>query len=89
MFDFRRITLFSLEKCLSKHKMTIFSKTLRGAMTLWPPTGYTYERSSCFVRNCKLQRNECKCSGEVKTFVILQSCSGDMFVGFVLMELLQ
>jgi len=26
MFDFRRITLFCLEKRLSKHKMTIFSK---------------------------------------------------------------
>jgi len=25
MFDFRRITLFCLEKRLSKHKMTIFS----------------------------------------------------------------
>ena len=28
MFDFRRMTLFCLEKRLSKHKMTIFSKTL-------------------------------------------------------------
>ena len=28
MFDFRQITLFSLEKRLSKHKMTIFSKNL-------------------------------------------------------------
>jgi len=26
MFDFRRITLFCLEKRLSKHKMTMFSK---------------------------------------------------------------
>ena len=31
MFDFRRITLFCLEKRLSKHKMTIFSKNLRGS----------------------------------------------------------
>jgi len=31
MFDFRRITLFCLEKRLSKHKITIFSKNLRGA----------------------------------------------------------
>jgi len=30
MFDLRRITLFSLEKRLSKHKMTIFSKNLGG-----------------------------------------------------------
>jgi len=32
MFDFSQITLFSLEKRLSKHKMTIFSKNLGGAM---------------------------------------------------------
>ena len=30
MFDFRRIKQFCLEKRLSKHKMTIFSKPLRG-----------------------------------------------------------
>jgi len=28
MFDFRRITLFRLEKRLLKHKMAIFSKNL-------------------------------------------------------------
>jgi len=27
VYDFRRITLFYLEKRLSKHKMTIFSKS--------------------------------------------------------------
>jgi len=31
MFDVSRITLFCLEKCLSKHKMTIFSKHFGGA----------------------------------------------------------
>jgi len=36
MFNFRRITLFSLEKRLSKHKMTIFSKRCR-PRPLWPP----------------------------------------------------
>jgi len=36
MFDFRRITLFCLEKRLSKHKMTMLSKNL-GAWLLWPP----------------------------------------------------
>jgi len=36
-FDFRRITLFCLEKRLSKHKMTIFSKNLGGPWPLWPP----------------------------------------------------
>ena len=30
MFDFRQITLFCLEKSLSKHEMTIFSKILGG-----------------------------------------------------------
>ena len=33
MFNFRRITLFCLEKRLSKHKMTLFG----GAWLLWPP----------------------------------------------------
>jgi len=37
MFDFRRITLFHLEKRLSKHKMTIFSKNFGGAQPLWTP----------------------------------------------------
>jgi len=37
MFDFRRITVFCLEKRLSKHKMTIFSKNLGGPCPLWPP----------------------------------------------------
>jgi len=36
MFNFRRIILFSLEKRLSKHKMTIVSKNL-GGMTPFPP----------------------------------------------------
>jgi len=36
MFDFRRITLFCLEKCLSKHKMIIFSKNL-GENGPFPP----------------------------------------------------
>jgi len=42
VYDFMRITLFSLEKRLSKHKMTIFSKNLVGAWPLWPPSGYAY-----------------------------------------------
>jgi len=37
MFDSRRITLFCLEKRLSKHKMTIFSKNFVGVWPLWPP----------------------------------------------------
>jgi len=45
MFAFRRITLFCLEKCLSKHKMTIFSKTLGGMAPLAPP-GYVYVHTS-------------------------------------------
>jgi len=36
MLDFRRIALFCLEKRLSKHKMTIFSKNLGGAWPLCP-----------------------------------------------------
>jgi len=37
MFDFRRITLFWLEKRLSKHKMTMFSKNLGVGMAPLPP----------------------------------------------------
>jgi len=37
MFDFRRMTLFCLEKRLSKHKMTIFSKNLEGVMVPFVP----------------------------------------------------
>ena len=36
-FDFRRITLFCLEKRLSEHKMTIFSKKLGGHGPFAPP----------------------------------------------------
>ena len=42
MFDFGRITLFCLEKRLSKHKMTICSKNLSGAMAPLVPPGYVY-----------------------------------------------
>jgi len=41
MFHFRRITLFCLEKRLSKLKMTIFSKNFLGEWPLYPP-GYAY-----------------------------------------------
>jgi len=41
MFDFRRITLFCLEKTLSKHKMTMFSKNFGGHGPFGPP-GYAY-----------------------------------------------
>jgi len=37
MLDFRRITLFCLEKRISRHKMAIFSKTFGGPRSLWPP----------------------------------------------------
>jgi len=41
IFDFRRITLFCLEKCLSKHKMTICSKNWGGHSPFGPPR-YAY-----------------------------------------------
>jgi len=36
MFDLRRITLFCLEKRLSKHNIAIFSKNLGRAWPRWP-----------------------------------------------------
>jgi len=41
MFDFRQITLFCLEKRLSKHKVTIYSKKFWGHGPFDPP-GYAY-----------------------------------------------
>ena len=41
MLDFRRITLFCLEKRFSKHKMTMFSKIWRGHGPFGRP-GYAY-----------------------------------------------
>ena len=46
MFDFRRTTLFCLEKRLSKHKMTICSKNLGGVAPLPTPV-YAYVCQSC------------------------------------------
>jgi len=37
MFDFKLITLFCLEKRLSKQETTIFSKNLGRPWPLWPP----------------------------------------------------
>jgi len=45
-----------------------------------------YSKLECGTANCN---NKCRCSGKVKTFLIRQSCSGNMFVGLILMELLQ
>ena len=47
IFDFRRITLFCLEKRLSKHKMTIFSKNLGESMSPLAPPGYAYDSAPC------------------------------------------
>jgi len=59
MFDFRRITLFCLKKRLSKHKMTIFSKTFGGvAWPFWPtlstPTFATNVVQSHWQLRCTL-----------------------------------
>ena len=42
MFDFRRITLFCLEKRLPKHKMSIFYKNSGGGHGSFGPPGYAY-----------------------------------------------
>jgi len=48
MFDFRRITLFCLDKRLTKHKMTILSKNL-GGMAPFAPPGYIYGCEVYFI----------------------------------------
>jgi len=66
MFDFRRITLFCLEKRLSKHKMAIFSKYFGGHGPFGPPPGYVYARVPVlalllyFVR--KGTEHKCNCN---------------------------
>jgi len=51
MFDFRRIPLFCVEKRLSKHKMTIFSKNLGEAMAPLASPGYAYVRTPGKIRS--------------------------------------
>jgi len=46
LFDFRRITLFCLEKRLSKHKLAIFSANFWGTEPLLARPGYAYDQSS-------------------------------------------
>ena len=57
MFDFRRITLFCLEKRLSKHKMTIFSKNLGGAWPLVSPLATPMPVSGMKVRSLLVLSN--------------------------------
>ena len=56
VYDFRRITLFYLEKRLSKHKMPIFSENLRGEWPFGPP-GYTYAVWSLLQNVSVAQKN--------------------------------
>ena len=62
MFDFRRITLFCLEKRLSKYKMTICSKNVGGHGSFGPP-GYAYE-SRTLGQIVKLPRNFLHCGAK-------------------------
>jgi len=65
MFDFRRITLFCLGHCLSKHKMTVSSKNFGG----WPPSPplrLLLLRTTC-IKNVKIKiikiRRDCQYAG--------------------------
>jgi len=62
MFNFRRITLFCLEKRLSKHKMTIFSKNLGGMAPLAPPRKFSAYATDCAV--VKLYENDADVSAK-------------------------
>jgi len=55
MFDFRRITLFCLEKHVSKLKMTIFSKNLEGAMAFMAPLPTPMLICYNRIRNCRVK----------------------------------
>ena len=72
MLDFWRITLFCLEKRLSRHKMTIFSRNFfwgAGAWPLWPPLPTPIHEGIYTV--IKLPRN-----GNCKTKKLIKNNSG-------------
>jgi len=58
MFDFRRITLFCLEKRLSKHKIPICSKNVVGSQGLFAPPLAT-PMASCAVSRDGHNRHHC------------------------------
>ena len=74
MLDFRQITLFCLEKRLSKHKMAIFSKNLEGHGHFGPPPATPmptfFKESHMFFYLCSKKTNTlhlyCMC-GDIKT----------------------
>ena len=82
MFNYGRITLFSLEKRLSKHKMTIFSKMF-GLWPLWPPPGYAYDCFWCWIipnHMLKIYITDAELAGHAhKLDVKLQSLCGSGF----------
>ena len=60
VYDFRRITLFCLEKRPSKHKMTVFSEHLGGAWPLSPPPlGYAYASLHSNTQRYQVSRLAC------------------------------
>ena len=76
MFDFRRITLFCLEKRLSTHKMPIFSKTLWGAMATfahpWLRLCFQH-RSVLFGSRAPLRVHYCKWDDVYFTILLWQN----------------
>jgi len=62
MFDFRRITLFCLEKRLSKHKITIFCGGCHGPFV--PHPGYAYAQHAYYSTRTLLTRcyTMCHCN---------------------------
>jgi len=56
MFGFRQITLFSFEKCLSKHKVTIFSKNFGGNGPFRPSLATPMLRMNNTTRSIKAEQ---------------------------------
>jgi len=52
VYGSRQITLFYLEKRLSKHKITIFTKIFLGEWLLWPPQATPMRWMTHFIKKC-------------------------------------
>jgi len=88
IFDFRRITLFCLEKRLSKHKITLFSK-IWGWLGPFGPPGYVYGRFGLAVSLTGHFGRDISVQKELMKFVNLAQVTSAQFGQTVLLSKLK